>query len=58
MSKPPECEWLQDQDYDKWDTACGEAACFITDGPKENRYTYCPWCGRLIKASPAVGERE
>ena len=45
-----ECEWLHDPDDDAWDSDCGERWCFIDDGPKENRVTYCHGCGRKVRA--------
>jgi DNA-directed RNA polymerase subunit RPC12/RpoP len=45
------CTWTKwnPDDMNAWDTSCGNAHCFITDGIKENEYLYCPYCGGLIK---------
>ena len=41
------CEWhLNDLGY--YDTACGNAHEFITDGPGENDYRFCPYCGKTL----------
>lgn len=53
----PECDWLEDSSGEFWETRCGEAHCFITDGPRENRYAFCPYCGRKLTARLAKGER-
>ena len=37
------------QDY-MWECTCGEAYQFMEGGPTENRYKYCPGCGRQIIA--------
>jgi hypothetical protein len=49
--KKPFCVWTLDDDPDcgKWDTSCGEAHCFITDGPAENNHRFCPYCGDRLK---------
>jgi len=31
-----------------WETYCGNAHEFFADGPVENSYKYCPYCGRRI----------
>lgn len=54
MSK---CKWTPDDD-------CGyiaecdngnleRAFCFTDDGPLENKFEFCPYCGRKIDAEPA-----
>ncbi len=52
------CKWTYDEGHDKWDTGCGEAHCFMADGPKENSYGYCPYCGRELKAALSQKARE
>lgn len=50
--KPNErCDWLHETDHscDYWETGCGEAHQFIDGGPQENKYRYCPYCGRALK---------
>ena len=32
-----------------WMTKCGETWEFTAGGVKENRISYCPYCGRRIK---------
>lgn len=43
------CEWAYDDDEYFWNTQCGEAFQFTTDGPKENKMAYCCYCGGKIK---------
>ena len=45
----PECVWTHQDTHDMYEAACGEAYCFIADGPRENSYRFCPGCGRKIK---------
>ena len=47
LAPPSECRWTENSndESDYWDTACGEAFCFITGGPEENKMRYCPYCG-------------
>lgn len=44
------CEWTLDAwiNGDSWDTSCAEKHLFSADGPKENGYKYCPYCGRPL----------
>lgn len=34
---------------DFYNTDCGNAHQFMTDGLTENKFSYCPYCGRVIK---------
>ncbi len=38
------CKWIIDEDG-MFDTGCGNKFEFISDGPKENHFTHCPYCG-------------
>ena len=42
------CTWKHDLYHDVWDTSCGDSACFISDGPKDNNYRFCPYCGKPL----------
>ena len=47
---PDVCEWTDDEDG-VWHTGCGNA--FVLDPygtPAEHGMTYCPYCGREIRA--------
>ena len=46
------CKWTEV--LDTWygiyyETECGEVNEFMNDGPKENGYKYCPYCGKKIE---------
>lgn len=44
------CEWDQwGDDFNTWDTSCGQAQCFIDGNVAENDYKYCQYCGKTIK---------
>jgi hypothetical protein len=54
------CEWRQEDEWDfsdVWDTACGQAFCFIEDGaPGKDGIDFCCYCGKPIKPIPAKEE--
>lgn len=40
----------QDQEHDVWQCGeCGHLHKFEADGPEENSFDYCPYCGRMIR---------
>ena len=44
------CEWMQDDGAtDIYDTKCGNTHMFIDGNPKDNKYEFCPYCGKKIK---------
>lgn len=45
----PFCVWMHDQDFDFFDTDCGEAFQFIDGSPKDNGLNFCCYCGRKLK---------
>lgn len=43
------CEWeYNDAEY-YWESSCDHLHIFMSDGPKENEYGFCPYCGKKIK---------
>jgi hypothetical protein len=44
-NEKPICFWKYDEHHEAWDTGCGEMFQFMVDGPKENSFDYCPYCG-------------
>lgn len=42
------CRWTRDED-DTWFSGCGEAFVFTDGTPRENKYAYCPYCGRTLE---------
>ncbi len=51
---PEVCEWKKGKDpftkFRKYLTGCGEIS---TAWPKENNYTFCPFCGKPIRIKEA-----
>ena len=50
----PPCTWTLDNDDDgdqRWSTACGETFEFITGGPDDNNFRYCPGCCKRIEVT-------
>jgi hypothetical protein len=41
------CIWKldDDPDYSVWETQCENMFMFEADGPKENGFVWCPYCG-------------
>jgi hypothetical protein len=51
MSKTA-CQWKQDHDNGSWDTSCDNKFEFTNDGPKENEFSFCPYCGGELQIKP------
>jgi len=43
------CTWVYDEPWNFWETACGEAFTISDGSLEENKFRYCPFCGKLIK---------
>ena len=43
-----QCDWVLDPIDGFWSSACGEMHEFTVDGPEENGYKYCPYCGDTL----------
>ena len=41
------CHWRDSRNPEDtiWETGCGELFVFEADGPAENGFKYCPYCG-------------
>lgn len=54
------CTWTldSDPDYSVWNTECKNAFIFTEEGPKENGFNYCPYCGDAmrVKAPSSTGD--
>lgn len=44
LSEQIKCRWAQNEDG-QWDTGCGQIFEFTADGPEENGFAFCPYCG-------------
>ena len=43
------CEWKYSDSEYYWESSCEHLHIFMSDGPKENEYDFCPYCGKKIK---------
>ena len=43
------CEWEYNDTEYCWESSCDHLHIFMSDGPKENEYDFCPYCGKKIK---------
>ena len=43
------CEWKYDDSEYYFESSCEHLHIFMSDGPKENEYRFCPYCGKKIK---------
>jgi hypothetical protein len=51
FASPVLCFWKRREDSwsDYWNTTCGHDFVFSDgDGPRENEFTFCPFCGKKI----------
>lgn len=42
------CVWTEDDDG-AWDTSCDNRFEFTEDGPEENDFAFCPYCGKKLE---------
>ena len=45
------CEWWED--CEMWESSCGVAYTFLSDGPDENEHEFCHKCGKRIAIDKA-----
>lgn len=53
------CYWRKWTDHDGdiiWSTSCKNEHKFFHDGPKENKYTNCPYCGKPIEITAGLSQ--
>ena len=50
------CEWKYNDTEYYWESSCDHLHIFMSDGPKENEYDFCPYCGKKIKAGGAYDD--
>lgn len=43
------CEWEYNDSEYYFESSCKHLHIFMSDGPKENEYRFCPYCGKKIK---------
>jgi hypothetical protein len=51
------CLWREDADGN-WSTICGNEFVFIEDGPQENHFSFCPYCGLALTVQAYVEETD
>jgi len=44
-----QCSWYIEDGSDTWWTECDNNAVFYSDGPAENGFKFCPYCGGEIR---------
>lgn len=56
MESDYRCVWTHHDtcDWYYWETSCDNAFEFTVDGPKQNGFQYCPYCGRQLEAMLAT----
>ncbi len=43
------CKWEpESEECETYETSCGNLFQFFADGPKENGFTHCPYCGKEL----------
>lgn len=53
------CYWDRaDDDTDMWETTCGNAFVFTDDGPAQNGFRWCPYCGAALLTGVRVRRTE
>lgn len=50
------CLWHLTEDH-IWQSGCGESFVFCADGPKENSFRHCPYCGGALYYTSGVMHR-
>ena len=43
------CKWKYNDSEYYFESSCKHLHIFMSDGPKENEYRFCPYCGKKIK---------
>lgn len=43
------CIWKEFEEYNTWETSCGNSFEFIEGDIEENSFKFCPYCGNPIK---------
>ncbi len=47
------CKWDTEEEGTWYHTECKRAFSFEVGGPKENDYSFCPGCGKILKEEAA-----
>ena len=52
------CEWKYNDSEYYFESSCDHLHIFMSDGPKENAYEFCPYCGKKIKLVGQMNKRQ
>jgi hypothetical protein len=52
------CTWTQDESLEYYKTECGKAFYFNYEGPTEQEYLFCMFCGKKLVDVPYIEEEE
>ena len=55
MGETLPCNWHPNEDS-QWASTCGEMLELTNDGPAENGFKHCPFCGNPISSLPPANE--
>ena len=50
------CTWTQDSNFYYYISECGDVHQFTDGGPKENKFRFCPYCGKKLVDVPYIEE--
>jgi len=58
MSDDTKCKWTLDDYHGRWVSGCSgdDGFCFNEGGPADNRFVYCPFCGKPIEEIEFEGD--
>jgi len=48
LQEHKQCKWTYDPSSYSWNTSCKNKFQFLEDGPVENKFAYCSYCGGRI----------
>lgn len=50
-----QCRWSPDEDG-VWFTGCNNAFAFDSGDPRENKFAFCPYCGKTLVVKEQHGD--
>jgi hypothetical protein len=61
MDEAALCHWSAVGDpwcVEYWESECGQVFTFIEDGPRDNGFEFCPYCGKSLVELPVTDDEE
>ncbi len=52
------CKWVEVDEDGRWATDCDHEFEFTSDGPSENKFKWCPYCGKPLVPVPDAPDKE